>query len=320
MVAISLVRSSNESLRNLPPHLSSPTAVFTGATQGIGLATLRQLAIHTVTPTCYIVGRSEAKVQEIIDELKELNARGTYVFVKGEVALLESVDECCAKIKGMLGEGKALDLLYMSQGFLTLGGRNGECFCFFAWCRPLLRQARVMRWLTVGVETKEGIDTLLSLRYYSRLRFVYNLLVSAALIPPILTPSSSPKPLACGRYSQVYACSLHSTRIDPTLTRQTSSQPLLSLAPYPHVVSVLAGGKENTINEDDLDLKHNYGVLTSAHHGTTMSSLAFEHLARQNPAVAFVHIYPGYVRTNILQSGFSWVRPFRCFASLFILA
>lgn len=132
MVAISLVRSSNESLRNLPPHLSSPTAVFTGATQGIGLATLRQLAIHTVTPTCYIVGRSEAKVQEIIDELKELNARGTYVFVKGEVALLESVDECCAKIKGMLGEGKALDLLYMSQGFLTLGGRNGECFCFFA--------------------------------------------------------------------------------------------------------------------------------------------------------------------------------------------
>ncbi|KAI4119553.1 MAG: hypothetical protein LQ345_000550 [Seirophora villosa] len=231
MVAISLVRSSNESLRNLPPHLSSPTAVFTGATQGIGLATLRQLAIHTVTPTCYIVGRSEAKVQEIIDELKELNARGTYVFVKGEVALLESVDECCAKIKGMLGEGKALDLLYMSQGFLTLGGRN---------------------------ETKEGIDTLLSLRYYSRLRFVYNLL------------------------------------------------PLLSLAPYPHVVSVLAGGKENTINEDDLDLKHNYGVLTSAHHGTTMSSLALEHLARQNPAVAFVHIYPGYVRTNILQSGFSW--------------
>ncbi|KAL8971788.1 MAG: hypothetical protein Q9197_003098 [Variospora fuerteventurae] len=114
MVAISLVRSSNESLRNLPRHLSSPTAVFVGATQGIGLATLRQLAIHTVTPTCYIVGRSEARVQEIIGELKQLNARGTYVFVKGEVALLESVDECCGNIKAMLGEGKGLDLLYMS--------------------------------------------------------------------------------------------------------------------------------------------------------------------------------------------------------------
>lgn len=124
MVAISLVRSSNESLRNLPAHLSSPTAVFTGATQGIGLATLRQLAIHTVTPTCYIVGRSEAKVQEIVNELKELNAKGTYVFVKGEVALLESVDECCKEIKEALG-GKGLDLLYMSQGYLTFGGRNG---------------------------------------------------------------------------------------------------------------------------------------------------------------------------------------------------
>ncbi|KAL8645307.1 MAG: hypothetical protein Q9210_006779 [Variospora velana] len=136
MVAISLVRSSNESLRNLPRHLSSPTAVFTGATQGIGLATLRQLAIHTVTPTCYIVGRSEARVQEIIGELKELNARGTYVCVKGEVALLERVDECCGKIKGMLGEGKGLDLLYMSQGYLSFGGRNASLFRYFI--QPLI--------------------------------------------------------------------------------------------------------------------------------------------------------------------------------------
>lgn len=125
MVAISAVRSSNESLLNLPPHLSSPTAVFTGATQGIGLATLRQLATYTVAPTCYIVGRSEARVQEIIDELKQLNVKGTYISVKGEVALLESVDECCKKIKESLGE-KGLDMLYMSQGYIDFGGRNGE--------------------------------------------------------------------------------------------------------------------------------------------------------------------------------------------------
>lgn len=125
MVAISAVRSSNESLRDLPSHLSSPTAVFTGATQGIGLATLRQLATYTVAPTCYIVGRSESKLQEIISELKEINVKGTYISVKGEVALLESVDECCAKIKESLGE-KGLDLLYMSQGYLTFGGRNGN--------------------------------------------------------------------------------------------------------------------------------------------------------------------------------------------------
>ncbi len=125
MVALSTVRSSNESLRNLPPHLSSPTAVFTGATQGIGLETLRQLATYTVAPTCYIVGRSETRVQEIIDELKELNVKGTYIAVKGEVALLESVDECCKKIGESSGE-KGLDLLCMSQGYIDFGGRNGE--------------------------------------------------------------------------------------------------------------------------------------------------------------------------------------------------
>ncbi|KAL8859965.1 MAG: hypothetical protein Q9178_003514 [Gyalolechia marmorata] len=231
MVAIPIVRSSNEAIRDLPPHLSSPTAVFTGATQGIGLATLRQLATHTVTPTCYIVGRSEAKAKEIIDELKEVNGKGTYIFVKGEVALLESVDEVCGKIKGSIGKGKGIDVLFMSQGYLTLEGRK---------------------------ETREGLDTLLSLRYYSRLRFVQNLL------------------------------------------------PLLTLAPNPHVVSVLAGGQEGKIYEDDLELKHNYGFLACANHGTTMTTLAFEHLAKENPRVAFVHVHPGYVETNILQSGFPW--------------
>ncbi|KAI4122245.1 MAG: hypothetical protein LQ338_005918 [Usnochroma carphineum] len=258
MVAISLVRQSNETLRNLPPHLSSPTAVFTGATQGIGLATLRQLAIHTVNPTCYIVGRNEARLQEIVDELKELNAKGTYVSVKGEVSLLESVDECCGMIKQMIGEGRGVDLLCMSQGYLTFGGRDGK-LRFTAVAETVGSISGRSR-LTVPecVETKEGLDRLLSLRYYSRLRTVYNLL------------------------------------------------PLLSLTPNPHIVSVLAADNEGKIYEDDLELKHNYGFISCMYHGNTMTSLAFEHLAKENPKVAFVHVYPGYVRTNIMQSGFSW--------------
>ena len=84
-------------------------------------------------------------------------------------------------------------------------------------------------------------------------------------------------------------------------------QPLLSVAPYPHIVSVLAGGQENKIYEDDLDLKHNYGPIVCAFQGTTMMSLAFEHLAKENPNVAFLHVYPGYVNTGIVEKGFPWV-------------
>ncbi|KAL8742428.1 MAG: hypothetical protein Q9184_008258 [Pyrenodesmia sp. 2 TL-2023] len=306
MVAISAVRSSNESLRDLPSHLSSPTAVFTGATQGIGLATLRQLATYTVAPTCYIVGRSESRVQEIINELKELNVKGTYIFVKGEVALLESVDECCAKVKESLGE-KGLDLLYMSQGYLSFGGRDGTLLCDVIKTVKSLRTCR----LTVSpAETKEGIDTLLSLRYYSRLRFVHNLLVSVNISFTLLClpnirlkqhtslPSASctPFPLLPPSYQHTHP-----------LTSSHPPQPLLSLAPNPRTVSVLAGGQEGKINLDDLSLKHNYGVLTCANHGSTMTSLAFEHLAHQHPTISFIHVFPGYVRTNIMQSGFPWV-------------
>ena len=60
--------------------------------------------------------------------------------------------------------------------------------------------------------------------------------------------------------------------------------------------------------DDDLELKKNYGVLSSANHGATMTSLAFEHLSKDHPEIAFTHVYPGYVATNIFQSGFSWVR------------
>lgn len=82
-------------------------------------------------PTCYIVGRNEARVQEIIIEMKDLNVKGTYISVKGEVSLLAAVDECCEKIKSMFGEGKGLDLLFMSQGYISFGGRNGELLRLF---------------------------------------------------------------------------------------------------------------------------------------------------------------------------------------------
>ncbi|KAL8899338.1 MAG: hypothetical protein Q9207_006250 [Kuettlingeria erythrocarpa] len=302
MVAISAVRSSNESLRNLPPHLSSPTAVFTGATQGIGLESLRQLATYTVAPTCYIVGRSEARVQGIIDELKELNVKGTYIFVKGEVALLESVDECCKKIKESLGE-KGLDMLYMSQGYIDFGGRNGE---------HLLRPDRKLQ---VELCRTDRL-TVFACRDERRTGYAVGVTVlfqaknrpqppgkSQYLSHPVLISART----TTGTLPSVSCTSPSLTIAHPPLTFSLNNpQPLLSPAPNPRIISVLAAGQEAKINLSDLELKHNYGVIACANHGTTMTSLVFEHLAHQQPTVSFIHVHPGYVKTNILQSGFSW--------------
>jgi NAD(P)-dependent dehydrogenase (short-subunit alcohol dehydrogenase family) len=69
------------------------------------------------------------------------------------------------------------------------------------------------------------------------------------------------------------------------------------------VVSVLGGGFEGNINADDLDLKHNYNIVSCAMHSVTMTSLAMEHLAASH-RTSFVHVFPGLVGTNIYTNSF----------------
>ncbi|KAG9523005.1 NAD(P)-binding protein, partial [Aureobasidium melanogenum] len=69
------------------------------------------------------------------------------------------------------------------------------------------------------------------------------------------------------------------------------------------VVSVLGGGFGGNINADDLDLKHNYNIVSCAMHSVTMTSPAMEHLAASNRA-SFVLAYPGLVGTNIYTNSF----------------
>lgn len=119
MVSLPLVRKSNSHLKSF----SSPVAVFVGATQGIGLSTLQQYATLASVPKIYIVGRSEPVGVRIIDDLQARNAEGNYVFLKAEVSLLENVDQVCREIKR---REKKMDLLFMSPGYISFGGRNGE--------------------------------------------------------------------------------------------------------------------------------------------------------------------------------------------------
>ncbi|KAI4730320.1 NAD(P)-binding protein [Aureobasidium sp. EXF-10728] len=82
--------------------------------------------------------------------------------------------------------------------------------------------------------------------------------------------------------------------------------PLLEAAEHQpgRVISVLGGGFEGNINADDLDLKHNYNIVSCAMHSVTMTSLAMEHLATSHRA-SFVHVYPGIVGTNIYTNSFA---------------
>lgn len=101
-----------------------------------------------------------------------------------------------------------------------------------------------------STETSEGIDKLLSLRYYARVHLAQSLL------------------------------------------------PLLSQSPHPRVISILAPKYgEWGFHLDDPGLKSHYGVLLNVSHASIMTTLTFQHLAERNPAVSFLHVFPGTIWT-----------------------
>ena len=69
------------------------------------------------------------------------------------------------------------------------------------------------------------------------------------------------------------------------------------------VVTVLSAGYEGPFVEDDLELKHNFSLRNCLSHAVIMNDLACEELAKQHPGTAFVHVYPGFVKTGILNHG-----------------
>ncbi|RYP68901.1 hypothetical protein DL770_008359 [Monosporascus sp. CRB-9-2] len=74
--------------------------------------------------------------------------------------------------------------------------------------------------------------------------------------------------------------------------------PLLHQSPRPRVLSVLNGGKEKYIIENDLGLEKNWTIFNVVKHTTCLTSLAFDYLAANNTNVTFVHNYPGLVESD----------------------
>lgn len=104
-------------------------------------------------------------------------------------------------------------------------------------------------------ETSEGIDHKMSVNYYSRMRFIFNLM---------------PQVTAAARGGEIS-----------------------------RVLSVLAAGSEGDVNMSDLDLKHKFTLMACLSHCVVMTDFMMEELAKRYPDTAFMHSYPGTIKTGI---------------------
>ncbi|KAG8768643.1 hypothetical protein FRC12_005448 [Ceratobasidium sp. 428] len=63
------------------------------------------------------------------------------------------------------------------------------------------------------------------------------------------------------------------------------------------VLTVLSAGTNGKIDETDLDLKKSYSLKAAGDSATAMNDYMCESFAAQHPDIAFIHAYPGAVRT-----------------------
>lgn len=111
MVELDKVRFSNQQVATALPF--GLVAVYVGATNGIGELAMKGLVKYSVRPRVYFVGRSQEAADRITSELKGLNPTGQYTFIKGDVSLLNGVDEVCRQI---MAKETTINVLVLSQG------------------------------------------------------------------------------------------------------------------------------------------------------------------------------------------------------------
>ncbi len=126
---------------------TNPVAVVVGGTAGIGLGALQALTKHFARPTIYIIGRSVARLDTLIAELKSLNENAALIPVHAaDLSRVRDAQRAAAAIARQAGH---VDLLVMTPGYVTYAGRDEHA--------------------------EEGIDKLTAVRYYSRIAFIMGL-------------------------------------------------------------------------------------------------------------------------------------------------
>ena len=133
-------RLSISDIRSLNKHLSSQTnltAVFVGATNGIGLGILEAFTRHIPAPRAIVLGRSKEAFASKLKKLEQINPKLDLTFIETDVSLLKNVDRVSAEIKGLVPQ---INLLFLSAGYINFGARDGK---YHHRCTPLQDRSKL---------------------------------------------------------------------------------------------------------------------------------------------------------------------------------
>ncbi|WPH03846.1 Hypothetical protein R9X50_00672900 [Acrodontium crateriforme] len=142
MIDLDTIREANRQGKSL----SGLVCVFIGGTGGIGESTAKEVFLQTTKPKAYIVGRNATRGSEVVQALKSTNPEGEAYFLQKNIDLFQNVDEVCAEIKR---RELKINCLFLTAGYMTVNGRD---------------------------ETSDGLDRKMVVNYYSRMRFIMNLM------------------------------------------------------------------------------------------------------------------------------------------------
>ncbi|KAG6815233.1 hypothetical protein H0H93_010493 [Arthromyces matolae] len=174
MPTLSAARAGNAAWK--PSY--SPVAIFVGGTSGIGQGIAEAFARHTKgNAHIVIVGRNRAAAEAIISQLpkptEQKASKYTHEFVQCDVTLMKNVESVTKDLAARLPK---INFLIMSPGYMTMRGRD---------------------------ESEEGIDRKLAVHYYSRWKFIHDLLPSLRMAQESGEESKVLTVLAAGKGGEI---------------------------------------------------------------------------------------------------------------------
>ncbi|KAF9881657.1 short-chain dehydrogenase [Colletotrichum karsti] len=192
MPTLDVIQSANAQLASGAPMVAALSGGTTGIGSYIAKALAKVFAKQGSKLRVYIIGRNAERAAAVIAEAQQISPGSDWRFVKAsDLALISEVDRCSAEIiaqesqSPFHGSTPHLDLLYMTHCVPILKERSGKSSPLASAMTTICSHA--------SLDTKEGLDSFISTTYYSRIRFILQLL-------PLLTASPLP-----GHVISVYA-------------------------------------------------------------------------------------------------------------------